>query len=65
MTAEEKRKYRHTIARFEETLHRYIDVISKEDIGNGRQMVVAKIKCFKYAYIFQGIGITQSWRIIE
>ena len=65
MTEEEKRKYRHTIARFEGTLHRYIDVISAEDIGNGKKKVVAKIKNFKYAFIFHWNGISQSWRIIE
>ena len=65
ITKQEKRKYRHTIARFEGTLHKNVDVISAEDMGNGKKKVVAKIKCFKYAYIFQGIGITQSWRIIE
>ena len=62
---EEKRKYRHIIARFEGTLHKYVDVISAEDMGNGKTKLVFKIKRFQYAYILQGVGVTQSWRIIE
>ena len=64
MTLEEQRKLRHLIARFEQTLHSYIEIISTEDIGNGQRKVVATIKCWKYAYIFQGDGIIKSWRVV-
>jgi len=64
LTLEEQRKLRHLIARFEQTLHSYIEIISTEDIGNGQRKVVATIKCWKYAYIFQGDSIIKSWRVV-
>ena len=65
MKEEEKRRLRHLIARFEQTLHAHVDVVSAEAIDNGKRKVIAFLKCWKYAYIFQGDGIIESWRIVE
>ena len=65
MTMEKRRRLRHIIARFEQTLHAYVEILSEEDIGNGQHKIIATLKCFKYAYIFQGDGIVKSWRITE
>ena len=62
---EEQRKLRHLIAKFEQTLHSYIEIISCENIENGQRKVIAMLKCWKYAYIFQGDGIIKSWRVVE
>ena len=40
---EEKRKYRHTIARFEGTLHKNVDVISAEDWGMARKRALCPL----------------------
>ena len=64
MTIEEKRRLRHLIARFEQTLHSNVEVVSAEAIDNGQRKVIAFLKCWKYAYIFQGDGIVKSWRVI-
>ena len=63
MTLEEQRKLRHLIARFEQTLHSNVEVVSVEAIDNGQRKVIAFLKCWKYAYIFQGDGIVKSWRV--
>lgn len=63
MTLEEQRRLRHLIARFEQTLHSNIEVVSAEAIENGQRKVIALLKCWKYAYIFQGDGIIKSWRV--
>lgn len=64
MKIEEQRRLRHLIARFEQTLHSNVEVVSAETIENGQCKVIAFLKCWKYAYIFQGDGIIKSWRII-
>ena len=64
MTLEEQRRLRHLIARFEQTLHSNVEVVSAEAIDNGQRKVIAFLKCWKYAYIFQGDGIVKSWRVI-
>lgn len=64
MTLEEYRKLRHLIARFEQTLHSYIGIISSENLDNGQRKVIATVKCFKYGYLFQGDGIVKSWRVV-
>lgn len=61
---EEQRRLRHLIARFEQTLHSYIEIISEEKIGNGQRKVIVTVKCFKYGYLFQGDGIVKSWRVV-
>ena len=63
MTVEEQRRLRHLIARFEQTLHSNVEVVSAEAIENGQRKVIAYLKCWKYAYIFQGDGIIESWRV--
>lgn len=63
MTLEEQRRLRHLIARFEQTLHSNVEVVSAEAIDNGQRKVIAFLKCWKYAYIFQGDGIVKSWRV--
>ena len=63
MTLEEQRRLRHLIARFEQTLHSNVEVVSAEAIDNGQRKVIACLKCWKYAYIFQGDGIVKSWRV--
>ena len=64
MTMEEQRRLRHLIAKFEQTLHSYVGIVSSENIENGQRKIVATIKCWKYAYIFQGEAIIKSWRIL-
>ncbi len=63
MTMTESRRLRHLIARFEQTLHAYIEIISCEEIGNGQRQVIASLKSFKYGYLFQGDCIKKSWRV--
>ena len=63
MTLEEQRRLRHLIARFEQTLHSNVEVVSAEATDNGQRKVIAFLKCWKYAYIFQGDGIVKSWRV--
>ena len=63
MKIEEQRRLRHLIARFEQTLHSNVEVVSAEAIDNGQRKVIAFLKCWKYAYIFQGDGIVKSWRV--
>ena len=65
MTMSEEKKLTHAIAKFEQTLHANVRIVSSDIISPEKRKVIARLKCFKYVYIFQGEGIVESWRDIS
>ena len=60
----EEKKIRHSIARFEGALHSNVEIERVTELENGKREVFAKIKGYKYGYIFSNERIMKAWRII-
>ena len=64
MTITEERKLRHSIVRFEGVLHSNVEIERVTELEYGKLEVFAKIKGYKYGYIFNNEKIMKVWRII-
>lgn len=64
MIMAEEKKLRHLIARFNNVKHSSVDVLCAETIMNDKRRVYAKIRGFKYGFLFKGNNIVESWVVV-
>ena len=59
----EERKLRHLIARFSGVRHCNVEIAKIETL-DGQRKVVAKVKGYKYCYLFHGDNVIKTWRVM-
>ena len=64
MTETEKKRLRHLLARFEGVRHNSVEIIQAESFTGIKRKVYAKIRGFKFGYVFENDNVVESWAVV-